>query len=235
MAESRVNCATALAVLAAKGRLGGRKVLVTASRTEEPIDAVRYISNRSSGKMGYAIAVEAMAEGADVTLVSGPSSLPVPGGIKFIRANTASDMAEAVKDNFDDCDILVMAAAVADYAPANPYQGKLKKSGDDMVINLKPTEDILKSIGERKKNQIVVGFALETDNAVENARKKLKEKNLDFIILNNPLEHGAGFDTDTNRADIISTDGEIAHLPLLTKRELAVEILSRAFPLLKES
>lgn len=224
----------ALKIFSIAGSLKGKKVVVTAGRTEEPIDAVRYISNRSSGKMGYAIAIEARAEGADVTLITGPTMLPEPRGINLVKVRTASQMAGAVKEHFAGCHLLLMSAAVADYTPANPEEGKGKKSDSDISIKLKPTEDILKSVGRLKNSQVVVGFALETDNAIANASRKIGGKNLDFVVLNNPNEKGAGFDTDTNRVDIIWPDGTINQLPLMPKRQLAIEILQRAIRLVRD-
>lgn len=214
------------------GRLKGKKVLVTASGTREPIDAVRFISNRSSGRMGYAMAMQAMAEGAEVTLVSGPSGLPEPKGVDMIKVETAAEMAEAVKKHFAQCDALVMAAAVADYTPADPKSNKMKKSAKGLTLDLKPTEDILQSVADMKDNQVVIGFALETEDAEANARRKLESKKLDFVVLNNPNEPGAGFDTDTNRADIVYADGRIEKLQLMSKQDLASEIIDRIIVLM---
>ncbi|MBD3169565.1 MAG: bifunctional phosphopantothenoylcysteine decarboxylase/phosphopantothenate--cysteine ligase CoaBC [candidate division Zixibacteria bacterium] len=232
MVEPETIFLKALSILSLSGRLMGKKVLVSASRTEEPIDSVRYISNRSSGKMGYALALEAKAEGADVVLVSGPSGLTAPRGIEMVRVTTAVEMAEAVKKRFDESDVVIMSAAVSDYAPSNPPASKIKKTEAALHLDLDSTEDILRSLGEMKKKQVLVGFALETDNAVDNAIKKLESKNLDFIVLNNPNESGAGFDTDTNRVDIISRGGRVDELPLMSKREVAAEIITRIVKLL---
>ncbi len=232
MVESQVIFDKTKAILEVSGALKGKRVVVTASRTEEPIDAVRYISNRSSGRQGYAIAEQARDMGAETVLISGPSNLREPGGMEVVKVMTAEEMASAVKEHFISCDLLVMSAAVSDYTPSEPYSGKRKKSDKDLTIELKPTEDILKSVSKSKDKQVIIGFALETDNRIENAKKKLKEKKVDFIVLNNPNEEGAGFDVDTNRADIIRSDGNIEELPLMTKRELAREILQRAIPLL---
>jgi phosphopantothenoylcysteine decarboxylase/phosphopantothenate--cysteine ligase len=216
------------------GRLKGKKMLVTASGTREPIDAVRFISNRSSGRMGYAIAMQAGAEGAEVTLVSAPSSLPEPKGVDMIKVETAAEMAESVKKYFVQCDALVMAAAVADYTPVDPKSNKMKKSETGLILDLKPTDDILQSVAGMKDNQVVVGFALETDDAEANARRKLESKNLDFVVLNNPKEPGAGFDIDTNRADIVYADGRIEKLELMSKRDLASEIIDRIIKLMNK-
>ncbi|MCP4632564.1 MAG: bifunctional phosphopantothenoylcysteine decarboxylase/phosphopantothenate--cysteine ligase CoaBC [candidate division Zixibacteria bacterium] len=223
-----------LALFSIEGKLRGKSVLVTAGPTEEPIDSVRYISNRSSGKMGYALAIEAKAEGADVTLISGPCKLPAPRGIELIKVKTSEQMASAVKEYFKSCDVLIMAAAVADYAPTNPHDSKLKKSEESLKLDLNPTEDILKAVSKMKGKQVVVGFALETDNTVENARKKIEDKKLDLIILNDANEPGAGFDVDTNRIDIIYPDGNFEKFPLMTKRDLAVEIIKKIIPLIKQ-
>jgi len=233
MAEPSEIYETALSILSANGELRGIKMLITASRTEEPIDAVRYISNRSSGKMGYALAIEALALGAEVKLIAGPSELPNPRGVEVIKVNTAAEMASGVRGNFDECDVLIMAAAVADYTPVEPSEGKIKKLGDDLNLRLKPTEDILSSLALHKADKVIIGFALETENGLINARKKLAAKNLDFIVLNNPKESGAGFNIDTNRVDFIYADGKIESLPLMSKRRLAQEILKRVSAILK--
>ncbi|MBD3234715.1 MAG: bifunctional phosphopantothenoylcysteine decarboxylase/phosphopantothenate--cysteine ligase CoaBC [candidate division Zixibacteria bacterium] len=233
MAEPQVIFDKTNAILEGSEALKGKKALVTASRTEEPIDSVRYISNRSSGKMGYAIAERARDMGAETVLISGPSNLREPGGIEVVKVMTAEEMASAVKEHFADCDLLVMSAAVSDYTPSEPYSGKRKKSDKDLTIELKPTEDILKSVSRNKDKQVIIGFALETDDQIENAQKKLKDKRIDIIVLNNPNEEGAGFDVDTNRVDIIGIGGKIQKLPLMSKRELAREILERAVSLLK--
>ena len=206
--------------------LKGKKILVTAGPTREAIDPVRYITNHSTGKMGYAIAKRAMLRGADVTLVSGPVALdPVPF-VKMVPVTTAQDMFEAVSGGFPEQDILIKAAAVADYRPSNVSDEKLKKRDGDMAIALERTTDILGYVGEHKKpEQIICGFSMETQNMLENSRKKLKKKHLDMIVANNLKEQGAGFGTDTNRVTIIS-EKEEKNLELMSKEEVADEILN---------
>jgi phosphopantothenoylcysteine decarboxylase/phosphopantothenate--cysteine ligase len=206
--------------------LAGLKIMVTAGPTREALDPVRFITNHSTGKMGYAIARMAMLRGAEVTLVSGPVALaPVPF-VRIIHVTSAQNMFEAVRDNLEDQDALIKAAAVADYRPAVVSDEKVKKSDNDMSISLERTQDILQYVSEhRRPDQVICGFSMETMNMVENSRKKLKKKNLDMIIANNLKEKGAGFGTDTNRVTIISKEGE-RELELLTKEEVADEILN---------
>jgi phosphopantothenoylcysteine decarboxylase / phosphopantothenate---cysteine ligase len=216
--------------------LKGRRVLVTAGPTHEAIDPVRYIGNHSSGKMGFAIARAASLRGADVTLISGPVQLRTPRNVKRIDVTTAGEMLEAVQKEFTTAELVVMAAAVADYAPLERSDKKLKREdqpGDTLTISLRKNPDILKSLGELKSLQVLVGFALETNDGVEYARKKLAAKNLDMIVLNNAGEPGAGFMSDTNIVTILSADGKLEALPKLTKFEVANVILHRAVPLLK--
>ena len=213
--------------------LRGKKVVVTAGPTREAVDPVRVISNRSSGKMGYAIASAAWRRGADVTLISGPASLPEPTGPLLIHIETAEQMAEAVRDNIITADVLVMAAAVADFRPAAPAASKIKKSANVSAIELERAPDVLTSTRTaRKAGMRVVGFALETDAHEANARKKLQEKGLDLIVLNDAREPGAGFEVSTNRVTIISADGNSEALPLLSKDEVADAILDRLGKLL---
>ena len=205
--------------------LKGKRVLITAGPTRESLDPVRFITNHSTGRMGYALARRAMLRGADVTLVSGPVSLdPVPF-VKMVSVVTAQDMFEAVRDHLEGCDILIKSAAVADYRPANVSDEKVKKTEGDMVIPLERTKDILAYVGTHKRpDQIVCGFSMETRNMLENSRKKLAKKNLDLIVANNLKEEGAGFGTPTNRVTLISRDDEIA-LPLMSKEEVSDQIL----------
>lgn len=206
--------------------LKGKKVLVTAGPTQEAIDPVRYITNHSSGKMGYAVAKAAMLRGAEVTLISGQVNIdPVPF-VKTINVVSAKDMYDAVIKEFEDSDIVIKSAAVADFRPASVADNKIKKGdGDAMSIELEPTDDILKYLGEHKReNQFICGFSMETENMIENSRKKLENKNLDMIVCNNLKEQGAGFKTDTNKVTIIdreSTD----ELELMSKAEVAMKIL----------
>lgn len=208
--------------------MAGIKVLVTAGPTVEAIDPVRYISNHSTGKMGYAIANMAAKRGAFVTLVSGPviSSVKAYSEVKVVNVVSAADMFEAVKENLDNNDIVIKAAAVADYTPETVSDNKIKKSDDDLSIKLKRTEDILKYIGEHKReNQFVCGFSMETENLEENSRKKLLKKNVDMIAANNLKDEGAGFGVDTNVITLI-TKNDTKKLPLMSKESVADEILN---------
>lgn len=211
--------------------LKGKKVLVTAGPTQEAVDPVRYITNHSSGKMGYAVAKAAMLRGADVTLVSGQVNLePVPF-VKTVSVVSAKDMFEAVVREFEDADIVIKSAAVADFRPANVADNKIKKgeSGEEMSIRLERTDDILKYLGEHKReNQFICGFSMETENMLENSIKKLEKKNLDMIVCNNLKEQGAGFQTDTNKVTIIDRKST-EELGLMSKAEVADKILDRIF------
>lgn len=205
--------------------LAGKKVLVTAGPTREALDPVRFLSNHSTGKMGYAIARCAMERGAEVTLITGETPIPKPPFVKVIDVVSAADMFEAVKANFAENDFIIKAAAVADYMPKVMAADKMKKSDDDISIALKRTEDILKYVGEnRKPGQVICGFAMETRNLVENAKKKLESKHVDMIVANNLKVAGAGFGTDTNVVTLIKKDG-IRELPIMTKDEVAGVIL----------
>ena len=204
--------------------LAGRRVLVTAGPTQEAMDPVRYITNHSSGKMGYEVARAARNLGAEVTLVSGQCGLKPPYGMETVSVVSAEDMYEAVTSRAADCDYIVMAAAVADYTPAVTADEKIKKKDDDMSIALKRTHDILKTLGERKsREQVLCGFAMETQNLLENARKKLEAKNADMIVANNLKVEGAGFAHDTNVATFILRDGLVEN-PLQSKEDLAYAI-----------
>jgi phosphopantothenoylcysteine decarboxylase/phosphopantothenate--cysteine ligase len=213
--------------------LGGKKILITAGPTKESIDPVRFITNHSTGKMGYAIAKKAVEMGAEVTLISGPVNLENPAGLKkIIRINSALEMFDAVKDELENCDIVVKSAAVADYRPAKYEDNKIKKSDGNMIIELERNPDILKYIGDHKNNKILVGFAAETENVLENGKKKLKSKNLDFIVVNNLKESGAGFGFDTNIVSIIDRDGSVKEYNLMHKEEVAQAILNKVVELL---
>ncbi|MEK6672374.1 MAG: bifunctional phosphopantothenoylcysteine decarboxylase/phosphopantothenate--cysteine ligase CoaBC [Nitrospirota bacterium] len=205
--------------------LNGRKILVTAGPTREYIDPVRFISNRSSGKMGFAIAKAAIRRGAEVILISGPSDLMPPPKAQFIRAETASGMREAVLRHYMDCDAVIMAAAVADFTPADMSSSKVEKS-ETMVLNLVKTPDILAEIGALKKRPFLVGFAAETGQDTSRARRKLIEKGADFIVFNNVASELSGFDVDTNEITIIERD-KITPVPLMTKDAVADVILGR--------
>jgi len=209
--------------------LQGLAVLVTAGGTREPIDPVRFISNRSSGKMGYALAAAAAARGADVTLVTAPTALAAPGGVRAVLVETAQQMREAVQEHFPRADIVIKAAAVADYRPARPAERKIKKEGETLIIELVKNPDILAELGRLKKpGQVLVGFAAETENLLANARRKLTEKNVDLLVANDVTRPGAGFGADTNLVKLIYRDGRVEDLPLLKKTELAHRILDAA-------
>ena len=207
--------------------LSGKKVMVSAGPTYEPIDPVRFIGNHSSGKMGLAIAEELYTRGADVTLIMGPSSINLPdNGITSVRVNTAEEMYEACTKQFDKSDIGVMAAAVADYTPVKVAASKVKKTNDELVVELKKTKDILKSMGENKSSkQVLVGFALETNNEREYALGKLKNKNADMIVMNSLNDKGAGFGTDTNKITIVDKSGKEFNYELMSKKEAAKNIV----------
>lgn len=214
-----------------KKSLSGRRFVVTAGATIEPIDPVRYITNRSTGKMGYALADELARRGAGVTLVSGRTQLPVPQGVERVEVETAAEMYEAAVAAFEGADGGVMCAAVADYTPATVADRKIKKSDDDLSIPLKRTRDIAAELGRRKGGRLLVGFALETDHEGEHAAAKLEKKNLDFIVLNSLRDAGAGFGVDTNRVTLIDRAGS-ERLPLLPKSEVAARIVDRMESLL---
>jgi phosphopantothenoylcysteine decarboxylase/phosphopantothenate--cysteine ligase len=203
----------------------GKKVLITAGATREAIDPVRYITNHSTGKMGYSLAAVAARRGAEVTLVSGVTNLNTPLGVERISVESAGDMFEAVKANYENQDIIIKAAAVADYTPESVSEEKIKKKEGDSSIALKRTADILSWLGQhRREGQFVCGFSMETENMLENSKKKLEKKNVDMIAANNLKVEGAGFGTDTNVVTLI-TKKEIKELPILTKEEVAARIL----------
>ncbi|WP_160675742.1 bifunctional phosphopantothenoylcysteine decarboxylase/phosphopantothenate--cysteine ligase CoaBC [Clostridium sp. C8-1-8] len=201
--------------------LANKKVLVTAGPTVSDIDPVRYITNRSSGKMGFAIAEEARDRGAEVVLVTGPTDLEAPFGMKVIRVRTNEEMMEAVLDDFDSSDIVVKSAAVADYKPKQYHESKIKKTEGDLSIEFVRDNDILKTLGERKKEQILVGFAAESNDLIDNAQGKLNRKNLDFIVANDISKSETGFASDDNIVTIISSKGEKVTLEKMSKREVA--------------
>jgi len=224
MAEP-VEIVSALDGLLAQSKdLTGKKVLITAGPTRDAIESVRYLSNRSSGKMGYALAEEALGRGADVILVTGPVGLSAPPNAKIERVTTASEMLDATLAHFDGVDIAIAAAAVADFTIASPELGKIKKNGEPITIELTPTVDILAEMGRRKRGQILVGFAAETERVAEYAKGKLASKNLDYIVANDVSAPGAGFDGDTNIVSIFSRNEASVDLPILTKRETAARI-----------
>lgn len=214
-----------------KGKFQGKKVLISAGPTYEKIDAVRFIGNRSSGKMGIAIAKAFEKEGADVTLVLGPSAQATDSLKRVINVESAEEMHKEMHQAFDEADIVVMSAAVADYKIDKPLQNKMKKEESDTQLMLSPTIDILKSLGLIKKHQLLIGFALETDNELENAKSKLNRKNLDMIVLNSLNDKGAGFSTDTNRITIIDGN-KVTKFELKEKDLVAIDILEHTLSLL---
>jgi phosphopantothenoylcysteine decarboxylase / phosphopantothenate---cysteine ligase len=199
--------------------------LITAGPNREPLDPVRYISNRSSGKMGYALVRAALRRGADVTLVSGPTALEPPAGARVVPVITAAEMREAILKEYPQCTAVFMAAAVSDYRPLVASKKKIKREDGMVDLRLEPNPDILKELGQRKDRKWLVGFAAETDNLTANAQKKLAEKNLDMVVANNIAEEGSGFDGDTNIATIVDRAGAVRSLPLMSKDELADRIL----------
>ncbi len=208
-----------------KKDMAGKKILVTAGPTQEKIDPVRYISNHSTGKMGYAIARQAMMRGAEVTLVSGKVSIQPPMGVRFVPVVSAADMAKAVKESAQEQDIIVKAAAVADYRPSVVSDEKVKKKDGEMSVPLERTEDILAYLGaHRQKGQFLCGFSMETEHMVENSRVKLEKKNIDMIVANNLKQVGAGFGTDTNVVTFLTRDG-MEELPLMRKEDVADRLL----------
>ncbi len=213
--------------------LSGKRILITAGPTQESIDPVRYITNHSTGKMGYALAKMAMLRGADVTLVSGPVAIEAPPFVKVVPVRNAQDMYEAVTGLFEEQDIVIKAAAVADYRPSNVSDEKIKKKEGDMSIQLERTKDILAGLGRMKReDQFICGFSMETQNMLENSRKKLLEKNTDMMVANNLKDEGGGFATDTNIITIITRE-TVEKLPIMTKEAAANEILSRIIGLIR--
>lgn len=208
-----------------KKDMAGKKILVTAGPTQEKIDPVRYISNHSTGKMGYAIARQAMMRGAEVTLVSGKVNIQPPMGVRFVPVVSAADMAKAVKESAQEQDIIVKAAAVADYRPSVVSDEKVKKKDGEMSVALERTEDILAYLGaHRQKGQFLCGFSMETEHMVENSRVKLEKKNIDMIVANNLKQEGAGFGTDTNVVTFLTRDG-MEELPMMRKEDVADRLL----------
>ena len=215
--------------------LRGQKIMITAGPTVESIDPVRYLTNRSTGKMGYAIAKQAANRGAEVTLVSGPTNIAPPSNIKkLIKIESAKDMYNAIIENFDDNQVIIKSAAVADYKPKTYSDKKIKKNDDDLVIKLDRNKDIAYELGKIKKDKILVGFAAETNDIIENAKGKIQKKNFDFIVANDLTEEGAGFGTDTNIVKIIDKEGNINKYPQMKKDEVANVILDKVKSLLKK-
>lgn len=223
------------ALLTNGGQLAGKTIIVTAGPTQEPIDPVRYVGNRSSGKMGFAIAELAARRGAKVILIAGPVPRPTPSGVERIDVSTAAEMESAVLSRFPAADAVIMSAAVADFRPAEPKSSKIKRdesAKDGFTLHLVKNPDILKKLGEMKKKHVLVGFALETDNGTAHARAKLASKNLDLIVLNNPLTDGAAFGSETNVVTLLSRDGKVKEFPKLLKTEVAGLILDETAALL---
>lgn len=234
MPSEEVLVAYVLQAIAKEKDLAGKKILITAGATREPMDPVRFITNHSTGKMGYAIAKMAALRGADVTLVSGKSEQKAPLFVDVIPVNSAREMFEAVKEKSSEMDLLIMAAAVADYRPKSVASQKIKKKEGAISLELERTDDILLYLGEQKKpGQVICGFSMETENVLENSRKKLRRKHADMIAANSLTEEGAGFGTDTNHLTLITADTE-TDLPMLTKEE-AADVLLSSLVLLAES
>ena len=205
--------------------LEGVNVLVTAGPTVERIDPVRFFTNRSTGKMGYALAEQAAKLGASVTLVTGPTNLEYPKGVQVVQIESAQQMLEAVMQRYHEADVVIKSAAVADYRPKHVFDQKMKKQPGEAVLELERTTDILRTLGERKEHQLLVGFAAETEQVDEYAQKKLASKNLDMIVANNVTTEGAGFGTDTNIVTLYKRSGESKELPILSKHDVATEVL----------
>ncbi|MCD6487449.1 MAG: bifunctional phosphopantothenoylcysteine decarboxylase/phosphopantothenate--cysteine ligase CoaBC [Syntrophobacterales bacterium] len=207
--------------------LKGHGILITAGPTRESFDPVRYISNHSSGKMGYALAVMARRRGADVTLISGPTSLPIPAGVRFVGVSSAEEMRNAVMERLEDSTVIIKAAAVADYRPSAASDFKIKKKDGELDVLLERTPDIISEISNRKENRILVGFAMETENLVKNAKNKMIARDMDLIVANELGRPGSGFQHDTNIVKIIDKSGNIEELPLMDKKDVADRILDR--------
>jgi phosphopantothenoylcysteine decarboxylase/phosphopantothenate--cysteine ligase len=225
LAENEVIVAAVMGALGASQELAGETVLITAGPTREKIDPVRYLTNRSSGRMGYALAEAALRRGARVFLVSGPTSLTPPGAAELTRVESAEEMRHAVLQLLPNATIVIKTAAVSDYRPKSPSTQKIKRTGP-MSLDLEPTGDILAEVGRHKKSQIIVGFAAETQNVLENARKKLASKSLDAIVVNDVSQEGIGFDSERNAVTII-TQSEVVEVPETTKWEVAQRVLDQ--------
>lgn len=207
--------------------LAGKKILVTAGGTREPIDPVRYIGNHSSGKMGYALAKAAARRGAEVILIAAPTNLPDPMGVVIKKINTAQEMLDAVLSEYDSVDVVIKAAAVADYHIAEKYDQKIKKKGDTLTLTLKKNPDILYELGKRKKHQLLIGFAAETTDLINNATEKLRAKNLDMVVANDVTLPGAGFNADTNIVKLLYRDGGMEELSQASKDLISEKILDK--------
>ncbi|MEA4960146.1 bifunctional phosphopantothenoylcysteine decarboxylase/phosphopantothenate--cysteine ligase CoaBC [Lutispora sp.] len=218
-------------ILNTKKDLQDKTIVITAGPTREPIDPVRFISNHSTGKMGYAIAEKAAERGAKVYLISGPTALKTPKGVRLISVNSAKDMQRRIMEHFDEAQIIIKSAAVADYAPAIAHDQKIKKKDENLTIELVKNPDILYELGKIKGDKILVGFAMETQNLIENAKEKVLKKNLDFIVANDLFTEGAGFATDTNIVKIIDRGGNVESIPKMSKHQLADLILDKVMHL----
>jgi phosphopantothenoylcysteine decarboxylase/phosphopantothenate--cysteine ligase len=223
--------AETLAALQAHKPLAGKKILVTAGRTEEYLDPVRMMTNPSTGRMGFALAEAARALGGQVTLISGPTNLTPPYGVEFVPVVSAADMAAAVQKHYPGTEVLAMAAAVSDYRPRRIAPEKMKKSTASFQLELERTVDILATLGEQKGRALHLGFAVETENELENAKDKLRRKRLDLIVLNNPRHAGAGFGAETNRVTLVDRNGQVHELELMSKLAVAFKIFERALRL----
>jgi len=233
LAATEAIVAKVCSVLGLRHDLDGRTVLVTAGPTREDIDPVRFLTNRSSGKMGYALAEAAIRRGAHVILVSGPTDLPVPESVDWVPVRTTEEMRSAVRERASDVNIVIMAAAVSDYRPAAPRARKVKRRDESLVLELEPTPDILAELGREKGSRILVGFAAETERLAENARDKLARKGADMIVANDVTQEGAGFDTDTNIVTLFLRDGREIPLPKLSKFDVANRILDHVLEIRK--
>lgn len=221
-------------VLNKKKDLLNKKVMITAGPTQEPIDSVRFLTNPSSGKMGYALAKEAKRRGGEVILISGPTHLMKPVDIDLISIRTAEEMREVAMDNFSNADIVIKASAVSDFRPKKSVSHKIKKESENIVLELERTPDILEEMGSKKGNKILIGFAAETENFIENAKEKIKRKNLDLVVANDVSKKDIGFQSDLNKAFLIYKNGEIKDLPVMTKELLAKEILDSIIEIIQD-
>jgi phosphopantothenoylcysteine decarboxylase / phosphopantothenate---cysteine ligase len=226
MSEPETILAHAARCVRGGGRLAARRVVVTAGPTRESIDPVRVVTNRSSGKMGYRVAEAAWERGADVVLITGPTAVPVPIGVRVLRVETTKQLEDAVRAELPAADVLVMAAAPADFRPSDPSESKRARNDGALAIPMEPTDDILSATrGQRRPGSVTVGFALETGDALAKGRAKLERKDLDLIVVNDALEPGAGFEVDTNRVALLAREGSARILPLQSKRDVAEAIL----------
>jgi len=231
LAEPAVIAAAVADLVASRRDLEGETILVTAGPTQEPLDPVRYISNRSSGKMGFALAEEAAARGARVVLISGPVNLPQPRGIEVIYVQTANEMRKAVMDHLDKATVIIKAAAVADYHRSNPPKQKVKKTAARMSIELDPTPDILAEVGKKKGDRMLIGFAAETENLIEEARRKLESKNCDMVVANLVSQEGIGFESDENEVVLVLRAGQTVPVRRAAKRVIAQRIFDEMIKL----